>query len=99
MSSAEQPGEPIMMTIIRLLGTTYGPYLFGVASLLLIWVLAIAPQLEAQRVDWQSQKEIVGQLHDLNRTQIAIGQTMEATARVLERTVEKLEAIRGRNGQ
>lgn len=37
--------------VVQLLLTVYGPYAFGVASLLIVWYTIVAPQLDRQAVD------------------------------------------------
>jgi hypothetical protein len=92
-SSEVTSGEPIGLTIAKILSTAYGPYAFGLIMFVVIWFFAIQPQLEAQRIDWQSQQQIILKLNELNRNQLVVSQTMDSTAKVLERTVEKLERM------
>lgn len=58
-------------------GNTYGPYAFGVASLLLIWYFIVRPELVRSRVD-------------LDKVQV-ITAAQKATAELLEKIVERLE--------
>ncbi len=57
---------------------TYGPYAFGVVSLLVIWVVIIGPQLEAHRLDFETHQSIV--------------ETSRDTALILDKVVSKLTA-------
>lgn len=82
--------------------TIYGPYAFGVASLLIIWFSIVKPELDHRAIDFQSQMDILRTLGERDRQQESIArsmqetaQTMAATAAVLERTVARLEDARG----
>jgi hypothetical protein len=58
-------------------GATYGPYAFGVASLLLIWYVIVRPEMARSRVDLDKVKVITD--------------AQSATAALLERLTERLE--------
>lgn len=82
--------------------TIYGPYAFGVASLLIIWFSIVKPELDHRAIDFKSQMDILKTLGERDRTQESISksmaetaQTMAATAAVLERTVLRLEGESG----
>lgn len=88
----------VTLSVGRILANFYGPYAFGVVSLLVVWFVIVAPQLESQRVDFKQQQEVVQQLNDLSRTHAQTANTLnqasralETTARTLERTIERLE--------
>lgn len=72
--------------LVQLIATVYGPYAFGVASLLIIWYTIVSPQLARQTVDHQANIELVKSLS-------TVVQTSETTARTLERTTVVLEAM------
>jgi hypothetical protein len=72
--------------ILNLVLSVYGPYAFGVASLLLIWYFVAAPQLETQAINHQRNQDMVDQIRDTS-------QSLERTANTLERTSIVLEAI------
>ena len=84
-----QPGK-ISFTIQQILANTYGPYLFGLVSFCVTWYIAVAPQLEAMRLDFQSQRDITQQMNDVHLQQNALATTMRITADALERSVDKL---------
>lgn len=59
----------------------YGPYAFGIVSLLIIWFAIVQPELENNRV---STSEIR-----------SVADTQRRTAELLERTALRLEAVAG----
>lgn len=78
--------------------TIYGPYAFGVASLLIIWFSIVKPELDHRAIDFKAQMDILKTLGERDRQQESIArsmqetaQTMAATAAVLERTVQRLD--------
>lgn len=75
--------------------TVYGPYAFGVASLLLIWFFIVGPQLDRNRLDFNTQKEIVDSQKDIARTQKQTAETLDRTASRLEAVVTRLEVLKG----
>ena len=78
----------------------YGPYAFGVCSLLLIWFTIVSPQLDKNTLDFKAQSAAINQLVERDKTQEQIAETLQATsqsmsmtATILERTVERLDKI------
>ena len=57
----------------------YGPYAFGIVSLLLLWRFIVKPQLDASKVDTTAFGEIAD--------------TMKATAVINQNIVGRLEAV------
>jgi len=72
--------------LFQLLATVYGPYAFGMASLLIIWFTIVAPQLDRQAVDYSKNETVVDSLK-------SIASTVETTARSLERTAVTLDSV------
>jgi hypothetical protein len=72
--------------LVQLIATVYGPYAFGVASLLIIWYTIVSPQLARQTIDHQANIELV-------RSLSIVVQTSETTSRTLERTTVLLEVM------
>lgn len=79
-------GPAMSSKIIQLIATVYGPYAFGVASLLIIWYTIVSPQLARQSIDHEANLQLVKSL-------TTVVQTSEMTARTLERTSVVLEAM------
>ncbi len=76
----------------------FGPYGFGLVSLLLIWFSIVRPELESNKISFESQGKIIMSLteHNLNQRELVKAmdkttQTLNITAQILERTVGKLD--------
>jgi hypothetical protein len=80
--------------ILQLLATVYGPYAFGVASLLLIWYMIVSPQLERQAVDYRKNEEVIISLQQVSATSLEISRALERTSLVLEVLVKELQKVR-----
>jgi hypothetical protein len=77
--------------IFQLLATVYGPYAFGMISLLIIWFTIVAPQLTRQAVDYQKNETIVDSLKSVAVTVETAARSLERTAITLDSVVKKLE--------
>jgi hypothetical protein len=87
----EHPPEPHMSPhVVQLLATVYGPYAFGVASLLLIWFTIVGPQLERQAVDYTKNEAVVDSLKSVATSMELISRSMERTATILDTVVKKV---------
>ena len=70
---------------IELLLSAYGPYAFGVTSLMVIWFTIVAPELRNRQLDYDKHAEIVSQ-------QKAMAETMKMTAATMAKTATTMEA-------
>lgn len=77
--------------MLQLLMTVYGPYAFGVASLLIVWYWIVGPQLDRQAVDFEKNEKHVEAIQNVAGSMEAISRSMERTAVVLESVVERME--------
>jgi len=77
--------------IVHLLSTIYGPYAFGVSSLLIIWYTIVAPHMERQAIDYSRNEKVVDSLQGVVSSIEAAARTLERTAIVLETVVERAE--------
>lgn len=77
--------------ITQLVLTIYGPYAFGVASLLIVWYTIVAPQLDRQAIDYEKNERHLEALRGVASSMEAISRSMERTAVVLESVVERME--------
>lgn len=77
--------------VMQLLMTVYGPYAFGVASLLIVWYTIVGPQLDRQAVDFEKNEKHVEAIQNVASSMEAISRSMERTAVVLESVVERME--------
>ena len=87
-----------MFAPVREISNIYGPYAFGVISLLLIWFTIVKPELANRSLDFAAQNEILISLTDRDRTQSEIARSLastaesiQLTAKILERAVERME--------
>lgn len=78
--------------------TIYGPYAFGVASLLIIWFSIVKPELNSRAINFQAQIEVLQTLSERDKVQQDIADSMEKTsqtltltAQILERAVNRME--------
>ena len=83
---------------ISLLANAYGPYAFGVLSLLIVWFSIVKPELNSRALDFASQMEIVEAQRNNIDGMRSIASTMESTAdsiritaTILEKTVTQLK--------
>lgn len=73
-------------SLVRLLGITYGPYAFGLISLLVVWYAIVAPTLATNRVDVSAFREVSAQLRD---TAASVAQS----AKLVNDAVAKMDAL------
>lgn len=85
---------------LQTLMTLYGPYAFGLVSLLTVWFSIVAPELAKREVDYKAQAEIIQSLaeRDIAQQRIAdsmaqTASTMEITAEILRATILRLEGV------
>jgi hypothetical protein len=76
--------------VFQLLATVYGPYAFGVASLMMIWYTIVGPQLERQAVDYAKNEAVVDSLKSVATSMELISRSMERTATILDTVVKKV---------
>lgn len=75
--------------VFQLLSTVYGPYAFGVVSLLIIWYSIVSPQLERQAIDYQKNEEVVASLRSISQSMESASRSMERTALILDRITDE----------
>lgn len=88
-------GEPTSIPRLSLatFAQLYGPYAFGVLSLLLIWFSIVKPQLERQSIDFSRHEALLDKLRSFSETQADVARTMERTSIILQNVVEKLDHV------
>lgn len=82
------------MKLTQLIATVYGPYAFGVVSLLIVWYTIVGPQLDRQAVDYQENEKHIKALQDVSTSMETISRSMERTAMVLEGIVDRMEKLK-----
>jgi len=80
--------------LTQLLATVYGPYAFGVVSLLIVWYTIVGPQLDRQAIDYQENEKHIQALNDVSTSMETISRSMERTAMVLEGIVDRMEKLK-----
>lgn len=70
-------------------GDRYGPYAFGVVSLLIIWTMIVSPQLEATKVNYESHQKVVDQMRDIVSMQKELAGTLKDAILAMERITTK----------
>jgi hypothetical protein len=73
-------------SLVRLVGVTYGPYAFGLISLLVVWYAIVAPTLNTNRVDVDAFRQVSTQLRD---TAASVAQS----AKLVNDAVAKMDAL------
>jgi len=82
----------MMKDILDLLGKTYGPYAFGIISLLIIWWVMLKPLLDKQALDFEAQRKIIELQNASLADQRQISENMRQTAAIMDKLMSKLEA-------
>ena len=74
-------------------GKLYGPYAFGVASLLLIWFSIVKPELQRSAIDLKAVQAITTELSQVTMTSNNTAQQQQATAEAMKTTAVILSDI------
>lgn len=77
--------------IVEVISTAYGPYAFGIASVLIIWFSIMKPELANRQVDYDRAAEQLKQQETLAITMKSTAITMESTASTMEATATAME--------
>jgi len=85
-----QENQDMTSKLFQLLATVYGPYAFGVISLLVVWFTIVGPQLERQAVDFQKNEAVIESLRSVAASMETISRSMERTATILDTVVQKV---------
>lgn len=83
----------ITKTTIDQFVTTYGPFAFGVITLLIIWMIIIQPELKSNRLDFETHRKLLETQGAQNIQQEQTARTIRDTALILERVAKSLERI------
>jgi hypothetical protein len=75
------------MPLYQLLTQIYGPYAFGMVSLLVVWVSIVKPELQSRSIDWQANQAIM-------ERQAEIVDGLSETSRNVRDTAASLERVR-----
>ena len=108
MPEQETTGKPRLrgincdtLSVVDVITTHYGPYAFGLISLMCIWFAIVRPELREKTVEWAAVHAILIDIRELkdknaslNREQQATVEVLRTTAQVLERVAEDLRGSR-----
>lgn len=83
----------LLKEFIRTSGDKYAPWVFGVASTLILWTYVVKPEFERRNIDWESHQKIVERQQEQCQMLNSTGDTLRDTAVVLNKTSERLERM------
>lgn len=69
----------------------YGPYAFGIVSMLILWAVIVKPELQAQRINFEAQTEVLMQMREIQRSQAEMANSLDTTSKVFVDTAKSLE--------
>lgn len=81
--------------LFQLLTQVYGPYGFGLASLLLIWFTIVSPELARNSIDYKKSEEIIESMRGIISSQEVVSRQLERTAIILAEIVDKVYETNG----
>ncbi len=76
---------------------TYGPFAFGIASLLILWYTILKPELDSKRIDFEQHRKIIEEQSQQVKLLQMSAATLHDTATLLDSTVKRLEVVRSAN--
>lgn len=79
--------------IVQLIATVYGPYAFGVASLLLIWYTIVSPQLERQAIDYARSEKVVEAQREILQSMASMTRSLEQASLSNEKSAVANEKV------
>lgn len=79
--------------IIQKFSETYGPFAFGLVSLLLIWFVIVRPELATRTIDFERQQNLVDQMSIVASTLEQTAETLGKTSVVLQMTTDNLSKV------
>jgi hypothetical protein len=89
---------PLMNEAIKEFVKTYGPFAFGMVSLLILWIAILKPQLDRQTLDYETQRVIIEAQNktldaqkSLLRDQDGLSENMRQTSIILERIIREMD--------
>lgn len=81
------------MNWAKLISTTYGPYAFGVISLMAVWFFIVGPELKSRAIDLKTHQQIMDQQRDQCVTLERTSGNLKETSTIQERIVDRLERM------
>lgn len=71
----------------------YGPFAFGIASLLIIWFAIMSPELNRKQIDFETYSGLIKQHQAENIQTEAVTRTLHDTAVILDKVTQRLEKL------
>lgn len=71
----------------------YGPFAFGVVSLLVIWLAIISPEMERRQIDFEVYSKLIERHQQENQQQELTARTMRDAALILDKVAQRLEKL------
>ena len=69
----------------------YGPFAFGIVSLLVIWFSIISPELNRKQLDFETYSGLIKQHQTENQQTETIARALHDTAIILDKVTQRLE--------
>lgn len=73
--------------------SVYGPYAFGVVSLLMIWYLIVGPELNRNRLDFDRMQAVAEIQSDTAKTLQSSAETLRSSAATIQESLVRLGMI------
>lgn len=86
---------PVMssnMSIVEVMVNYYGPIAFGIAMLIVLWRVVVAPTLERNALDIDALQVVTNTLKE-------VSMILDGSVKSLSNVVDRLERMEQRNGQ
>lgn len=79
--------------LVEIYVRNYGPFAFGVGTLLVLWFAIVKPQMDRQSVDFDSQQKVVKELVIAIEANRQTALNLERVSVILDSITKKLEKI------
>ena len=87
---------PTVKDAVESIIKAYGPFSFGIVSLLVIWFSIISPELNRKQLDFETYSALIKQHQQQNQQLELIARTIHDTALVMDKVTQRLEKFYGR---
>ena len=84
---------PVVKDVSETLFKQYGPFAFGIISLLMIWNMVVAPELERKNLDFEQMNHLVSQQREVIQQQEKTAVMIRDTALILDRVTQRMQEI------
>lgn len=71
----------------------YGPFAFGIVSLLVIWFSIISQELNRKQLDFEQYSTLIKQHQSVNQQTETVARAMHDTAMILDKVTQRLEKL------